>query len=230
MNRGMLIGALGGAIAGWAYLPVIWAWPGFIVAGAVVGWLMHRKNERTAHREKVRSEFRELLDSLASSYASGGNSIFAFEKALQDLRYAFGDHFVFEKDLIEIVHGVENNIPLERGLLLMQSRIEDENVSNFVDAFVACLRRGGDLQDLVRESRDILIEKQDVEREIEATLASGKRELNILAALPFVVLLTMRFLSGTGALGAIDIIVRLLCIPLFGGAYVLGRRMIEVEI
>lgn len=227
MNRGLLYGALIGAAAGWAYLPLLWAMLAFAGIGAIVGRQVSEKQKRRREREQVRTEFRELLDSLASSYAAGSNTMTAFTKAKDDLQYAFGASHRFQADLERIVHGMSTNIPLERSLEHMAIHMADENVTNFVDSFTACLRRGGDLQELVRESRELLIEKQDLERDLEMLVAAGKRELDILAVLPFIVLLAMRFLQGDGSLLTVDIIVRLFCLPLFAGAYALGRKMME---
>ena len=74
-----------------------------------------------------------------------------------------------------------------------------EDITNFSDVFEVSNRLGGNLKQVVSESYDMIRDKIDIELEINTIVASGRNELNIMAALPFLVVLMMKATSDSTA-------------------------------
>jgi len=85
---------------------------------------------------------------------------------------------------------------------------------------------------VVSETREILNDKIEVEMEIETMLSGNKNELYIMMVMPVVVVLS---LSAMGTMSIVsnspvNVLVKLVCIGIFGGAYLMGRKIIDIRI
>lgn len=87
---------------------------------------------------------------------------------------------------------------------------------------------------MIRKAVRTISEKIDTEKEIQTMLASKKLEFDIMCAVPFVIIAYMKLTFGDfldvlygNAAGAA---VMTVCIILYAGAYLLGRKLIRIEI
>lgn len=68
--------------------------------------------------------------------------------------------------------------------------------------------------------------------EIETMIAGSKNELNIMMVMPVIVVVMLRGM-GSGMAGsntAASVIVKIICMGIFGLAYVIGRKIIDIKI
>ena len=89
---------------------------------------------------------------------------------------------------------------------------------------------GGNLKQVVSESYDMIRDKIDIELEINTIVASGRNELNIMAALPFLVVLMMKATSDSTGTNILDIGAKIIGIVLIGIAYLIGLKMTKIKI
>lgn len=129
---------------------------------------------------------------------------------------------------------MDMNMPAEEVLQEFAERTGQEDIENFVNVFSAAKKRGGDSIAIIRDAVNIISGKIDTEKEIQTMLASKKLEFDIMCAVPFGIILYMKltfgeFLSvlyGNIAGAAIMSI----CICVYMGAYVYGRKIIRIEV
>lgn len=208
----------------------------FTIVGAVVCALLappyyndFKKNERL---KLLRSQFKDLLESLSASYSAGKNTSGAFSDALGDMISIYGEDADIVKELQIICSGLANNINIEVLLVDFAKRSDLDDIMSFANVFEVCNRQGGDLKKVVSDSREIINDKIEVEMEIETMIAGSKNELNIMMVMPVVVVLS---LSSMGTMtiisnSPVNLVVKLICIAIFGVAYMLGRKIVDIKI
>lgn len=188
-----------------------------------------KKNGRV---KQLRSQFKDLLESLTASYSAGKNTPGAFADALDDMISIYGEDADIVHELQIICSGLANNINIEVLLLDFAKRSELDDVMSFANVFEVCNRQGGDLKRVVSETREIINDKIEIEMEIETMLSGNKNELNIMMVMPVVVVLS---LSSMGTMtivsnSPINLLVKMICLGIFGMAYMIGRKIVDIKI
>ena len=178
------------------------------------------------------TKFKDLLESLTSSYSTGQNTSNAFSDARNDMISIYGEEADIVKELQIICTGLKNNINIEQLLLDFAERCNLDDVMSFANVFEICNRQGGDLRKIVSDTRDIINDKIEIEMEIDTMLSGNKNELNIMMVMPVVIVLslssmgTMTIVSNT----PINIVVKIVCLIIFGAAYFIGRKIVDIKI
>lgn len=202
------------------------------VAGMLISPKFYRNYKQKKEIDFLRDQFKDLLDSLSTSYSAGKNTVSAFEESLKDMIAIYGENAYIVKEVEAINGGLKNNINIETLLLDFAERSGLEDVRSFADVFEVCNRKGGNLKKIVTQTRDIISEKMEIEMEIDTLLAGNKNELNIMMVMPLIIVFMLNGL-GTGTVNANtfrNIALKLFCIALFGVAYYLGKKLTDIKI
>ncbi len=189
----------------------------------------YKKNSRLKH---LREQFKDLLESLTASYSAGRNTPQAFGDAKDDMASIYGEDADIVKELEIICAGLGNNINIEQLLLDFAVRSGLDDVLSFANVFEVCNRQGSDLKRIVSETRDIINDKIEIEMEIDTMLSGNKNELNIMMVMPVVIVLSLSSM-GTGTIvsnSPVNMIIKLICLGIFGGAYLIGRKIVDIKI
>ncbi len=193
----------------------------------------HYQKFRTKRRlNDLRLQFKDLLESLTSSYSAGKNTVDAFGDASNDMISIYGEDAYIVKELRTICTGLNNNINIEALLLDFANRSSLDDVMSFANVFEVCNRQGGDLKRVVSETREIINDKIEIEMEIDTMISGNKNELNVMMVMPLIVALMLRGLGG-GSITAntpVNIVTKLVCIGIFAMAYVIGQKIIDIKI
>lgn len=210
---------------------VIMALFGFIAARL---FLPIRKEQIIVERKKkLRTQFIDLLDSLATSISSGKNVPNAFLAAREDLlvQYQPNDFIVQEVD--NILSGIQNNIDVGSMLLNFGERSGIQDIRTFGRVFETAYSKGANLKDVVRNSHVILSNKCEIEAEIETKVASNKNEQNIMIIMPVILILMIKMAGSDFAANfttPTGILCTTIAIGTFVGAYLLGRKILNIEV
>ena len=231
-----IAGFAAGAAAGFAAVFVFFgSWIVSAVSAipaGIAGFFIARHILIKKRRRRLLVQFKDMLESLSASFLSGRNIWGAFDDAFSDIRQEHGSDALMTRELLFITSGVKNGIRIEELLSDLAVRSGEADIRNFADTFSACVASGGDLRQTVAFSRDIIGEKISVEMEIEAAVASGRNELNILSFMPFAVVLMLKTLGNEAVSGntALNIAIRIAAAVIFVCAYLLGRRITDIKI
>ncbi len=194
---------------------------------------IYRNYKLEKRRKNLLLQFRDLMEALTSSYAVGKNSLDSFTDALSDMEQIYGEQSDIYAELAIIVGGMSNNINLEDLLTNFAMRSGLDDVMSFADVFRVALRQGANINNIIASTRDIIIDKMEIEMEIDSILSGNKSELSIMMIMPLVVLLSM------GGLGSdmtavnnspINIIIKLVVLGMFFLAYKLGKKFTTIKI
>mgnify|MGYP005803915551 FL=1 len=158
----------------------------------------------------------------------------ASREAGRDISTVYSEETRIRKEFERMERQMDMNMSAEEVLQGFAERTGQEDIENFVNVFAAAKKSGGDSIAIIRDAVKIISGKIDTEKEIQTMLASKKMEFDIMCAVPFVIILYMKltfgeFLSvlyGNMAGAAIMSI----CICVYMGAYVYGRKIIRIEV
>jgi tight adherence protein B len=144
----------------------------------------------------------------------------------------YGEDADIVHELQIICTGLHNNINIEQLLLDFANRTELDDITSFANVFEVCNRQGSDLKRIVADTRDIINDKMEIEMEIDTMLSGNKNELNIMMIMPVVVVLS---LSSMGSMtivsnSPINILIKIICLGIFGAAYLMGRKIVDIKI
>ena len=181
---------------------------------------------------RLQKQFQDMLESLAASLSSGNTVASSFQNSLKDLRNQYGDGELIITELEEILAGVENGHTLEVMLADFGKRSDNEDIQNFSNVISNCYRLGGDFNHVVRRTRDIISDKIAVSDEIETKLTSNKLQLNAMCLMPVVLVGMLKSSSGSfseNLASAKGVVVTTIAIGIFIGAYLWGRKIIDIR-
>lgn len=231
----LIAGVLGFAIA----VVVLSAFFGNVIVSFAGGTICakmlpkyYREYRKKRQLNELRIQFKDLLESLTSSYSAGQNTVEAFGDAANDMVSIYGEDADIVKEVQIVCTGLKNNINIEELLVDFAERSSLDDVMSFANIFEVCNRQGSDLKRVVSDTREIINDKIEVEMEIETMIAGSKNELNIMMVMPVIVVIMLKGM-GTGMAGSntpATIIVKIICIGIFALAYIMGRKIIDIKI
>ena len=193
-----------------------------------------RKEQIIAERKKkLRSQFIDLLDSLATSISSGKNVPNAFIAAREDLLVQYQPDAYIVQEVDNIISGIQNNLDVGSMLINFGERSGIQDIRTFGRVFETAYSKGANLKDVVRNSHLILSNKCEIEAEIETKVASNKNEQNIMIIMPVILILMIK-MAGSDFASNFTTPTGILCttiaIGAFVGAYMLGRKILKIEV
>lgn len=200
------------------------------LAGGCLAIPIFNKFLLNKRKRNLLMQFRELLESLSNSFSVGKNTPDAFADALNDMIVQLGDVADIVKEVEIIIMGLHNNITIENMLEDFASRSGLDDIDSFAVTFGVANRLGGNLKNVIKESRDIINDKIEIEMEIETLITGKKNEINIMAALPFAVVGMMDLMGDVGSGNdPVTIATKVIALSLFGLAYFIGRKITDIK-
>lgn len=187
---------------------------------------------KTRRAKTLRLQFRDMLETLSTSLASGNTVMDAFLNARGDMlnQYTEGDLII--RELTEIEMGLRNGETLETMLSAFGERSDNEDVENFSNVISNCFRIGGDFKTAVRKTRDIITEKMAIEDEIQTKVASNRLQHNAMCLMPIALVWLIKSMSDTFAenlASPIGVAVTTVAIAIYVASYFWGRKIIDIE-
>lgn len=197
-------------------------------------WKREKKAKKKQRLDRLNREFCDGMLSVSGALGAGDSVENAFKEALKDLRFLYASEEYMIQELQLIVNGLEMNQSIEGLLSAFADRSGLEDVELFAEVFAVCKRTGGNLMTVIGDSVSRISGKIEVYREIETYLSAKKLEQKIMNVMPMAILLYVRvtspdFLEGLYG-NVIGILVMIVSLLVYGGAFLLGERIMEIEI
>lgn len=185
-------------------------------------------------KKKLNYQFKDALNSLSVAVQAGYSVENAVSACARDLER------LYEKndDIMEEFHYIESqqrvSVPVEELFLDFGERSRVEDIENFAAVFYTAKRTGGDMDKVIQKVARMLGDKIDVKKEIEATLAAKKSEQMIMSLMPAGIILYLQVTS-PGFLSVLygnpfGICAMTVCLGIYGLAYWMGRRIVDIEV
>ena len=207
-----------------------------LIVGFLAGkfFLPIRRNQIIeARKKKLRKQFVDLLDSLATSISSGKNIPNAFIAAKEDLLVQYDADAFIVQEVDNIIAGINNNLDIGGMLLNFGERSGLTDIRTFGRVFETAVSKGANMKEVIRNSHVIISNKCEIEGEIETKVASNKNEQNIMVIMPVILIMMIKFAGSdfaTNFTTPTGILSTTVAIGMFVGAYMLGRKILKIEV
>jgi tight adherence protein B len=229
-----LVFMIGSVAMGWLfYKSLLAAIPLFIVS------LAYKKHyERSLARNKQREllgQFKDLLYSLGASFGSGRQMSKALLEAEKNLEITYGKKSLLLSELSLINRKISSELQREESVLEdFAKRTGLEDVIDFFNSYFICKESGGDMGKLINTAANSIIEKIELENEIEVLVSKKKFEARILTVVPVVLILFLQ-LSSSDYLSILYVtamgrIVMTAALALMAFSYYLSSKITQIDV
>lgn len=231
LGVGFLAGAGGGFLIGFLLFHNVSM---EVVLAVCFGWYcrkayaVHLKKRR---KQDFLNQFCDYLDSVSTSLAVGRNGYESFLTAEEDMKELYRKDTPICYVSGKMAEGLRNGRSIPELLEELSEETECSSVQTFGEVYRICSNAGGNLKLIVGDTRNMLTEKIAVEQEIQTVLTGPKNELNIMVLMPLIILLSLRVMGGGLLDSGEDLFgVNLLVLGIFVGAYMAGRKIVNIEV
>ncbi len=207
-----------------------------LIGGCLAGYLflgVRTKKIIDKRKNDLKLQFRELLESLTTSIASGMTIVDSLRVAQEDLEAIYPSDAYIIQELNVIRSGMNNNINIEELFEDLGKRSDIEDIHNFACVFEICYRKGGNMKDIIKSTHQIISEKMEVEQTIETVVAGSKNESNIMMVMPIGLIGVIKLMSPEFASNFVTpagLIATTVAIAMFIAAYFIGRTILNIKI
>lgn len=178
-------------------------------------------------------QFRDMLDALTTSLGAGKNVNDSFIGIYEDMKIQYDEDAYILKELEVVISGIHNNVNIEEILADFGIRSDNEDIRSFANVFKISYRKGGNIQDIIRNTHSILSDKMEIAEDIETMVTSNKMEQNIMIIMPIVMIGTIKMMSPEFAANfasVTGILSTTVSIVIFVIAYVIGKSVLDIKI
>ncbi|MCI8886486.1 MAG: kinase [Hungatella sp.] len=224
-------GVAGAVAIGYVFFNSLIAAGVIALGGALFLQKPFEEYQKKKRLKKLLLEFKDLLETLTSSYSAGQTTSRAFADAQSEMSNLYGEEADIVAELKMINAGLQHNYNIEDLLLNFAARSGLDDVDSFANVFEVCNRKGGNLKQIVGETRSVINDKIEIEMEIQTMVAASRNELNIMMVMPFIIMFTMRGLGDSMTDNSmINLAVKFIALGIFAGAYVLGLKLVDIKL
>lgn len=211
----ILIPSIVGAVAGKVFLPI------------------RTQQIINKRRKQLNIQFRDFLDGVTTSIGAGNNVMNSFEMVYEDLKVQYPEDAFIIKELEVILSGVHSNIDIEDMLLDFGTRSGNDDIISFANVFKICYRKGGNIQQVVRSTHEILSQKMEIVEDIETIVSGSKLDQMILIVMPIALIAIIKVMSPEFAANFVSVsglISTTVAIGLFVASYFIGKKLMNIKV
>lgn len=196
------------------------------------------RNQRKVGKECIQSklakEFMDALRTVSASLLAGYSMENAWKEAQKELAHLYGEESILEKELSEINHAVEMNIPLEQKIEELANRTGNADIASFSEVFSFAKRSGGNFLTIIEGCANHMRARYETEREIQVLLASKKFEQKIMNFMPILILAYLR-ISSMGFLDKLygnmaGVLFMSVCLLAYEASILLAEHILRIEL
>lgn len=229
----VLQGILITAVCSWIFYD---SWWGMLWIVGVLPFWCRRMEKRRQERKKcrMRQECREMLQLLSSSLQAGYSVERAFAETEKELCLMYREESLLLPELEKMNRLVSVNRPVEEAFLTLALHVKLDEMSSLGYIFSQAKRTGGDYGELIRSTAGKLEENLRTKQEIQTMTAQKQLELQIMSAMPAMILFYIRLTSYDFISplyhNLVGILLMSICMIWYGVMILFGDRLIQIEI
>lgn len=182
---------------------------------------------------RMRLELKEFLNALIAALQTGRSMENSFAEGVRDTAAYVEKDTAFILEMKKICAGIGVGEPLEKLLCDFSRRSHLEELEYFAEVFSIGKRSGGNLISIMKNTIRMIQERMDAEEEIYTVIADKQMEFYLMCIIPLAIIIYLRM--GAGNLmdclygNAIGIFVMTICLGIYGGCYLYGKRLLEIK-
>ncbi|MBQ9165733.1 MAG: type II secretion system F family protein [Oscillospiraceae bacterium] len=184
-------------------------------------------------RELLGIQFKDAILALSSALQAGYSAENAWREAWQEMICIYGEQGLITREMEGMVKAISVNETPEDVLWEFAERSGLPEIKSFAQVFRLAKRSSGDLVSIIQRTSDTIGEKLRVREEIVTLTTAKQLEETIMSLIPAGIILYLQ-LAFEGFLdilyqGMMGRIVMTVCLVIYAGAILLGRRMVQPE-
>ncbi len=144
----------------------------------------------------LRTQFLEFLEAMGTSLRAGNPVPKAIGEARNDLGVIYPDKSDIIRELDLMIARFNNGIILSDIFEDLAVRSELEDIKNFASVYKTIEGKSSRVDEIIRETQQIIADKMEIELEIETLMASAKSEVNIMLFMPVAIILLIDLVGG----------------------------------
>ncbi|MCL2016324.1 MAG: type II secretion system F family protein [Defluviitaleaceae bacterium] len=232
----------------------IWVGLGSYGVAAVVLWLFYRSwqmaligaalfvpviiainmvSSKKRRLNRLLGQFQNLLESLVVSLQAGSTDLGAFQHALEDMKLMYSEKTDIVKETETIILKFANGISIGAALTDFANRCGLSDVKLFAAVYLSVEGKGEKTREIVLRTQKILSDKIAIEQEIKTMSSGAVMEINVMVAIPVIIVTIVGFMGGELLQGLFTTpgrVVTTIAIAIFIGAYALGRKITSIKV
>lgn len=224
---GMAAGILGGTIL---FTSIVVE----LLTGVLAGWIAQKSYVEFLIKRRKREfmkQFCDYLDAVSTCLSCGKNTYDSFLSADEEVRELYPENAPICVESQKVANGLKNGRQIRELIAVMAKDSHCSDVKTYGEIYSACSQAGGNLKKVTDDSREKLSEKLSLESEIQTVLSGPKNELNIMALMPFIILASLRVMSGDFIPeDSVSMTVNIIALGLFAFSYAAGRRIVQIRV
>lgn len=227
---GGLAGLIAGTVSMYIMFDILWFAVFMGIGIGFAGIKIYHSMLIKKRNKALRIQFKDMLESLSTSLGAGRNVPDAMADARKDMLNQYGEASYIVSELSTIINGMRDNILIEDLLTDFGIRSDNEDIISFGDVFRVANRQGGNLKQIIYETKSIISQKIDIEMEIETVISGNKNELNIMMVMPLVIVTATKGFINNGEFSVTNFAVKIIALIMFVLAYLVGVKIMEVKV
>lgn len=184
-------------------------------------------------RRDLSRQFRDFLDGITTSIGAGNNVVMAMSLVYKDLKVQYPEDAYILKEMEVLLSGMHSNFDLEDMLDDLGRRSGNADIISFANVFRVCYRKGGNIQQVLRNTHEIMSQKMEIAENIETIVSGSKLDQMVLLIMPVMLIgiikvmspeFSANFVTGTGLISTT------IAIGMFVASYFIGKALMDIKI
>lgn len=199
-------------------------------------FILREKKKRKIAQQKMElnNQFKEGILAISAALKAGYSMENACREACKDMQLLYGEHAFISKELAQITTGIANNVTIEKLWENLGVRSDLTDIKDFAEIFVIAKRSSGNINTIIRNTVKIMSDKIEVKRDIQTLISAKKFEQRIMNMIPFFIIIFIS-ISSPGFFhvlyhNVVGVITMTICLILYVIAYIIAKKIIEIEV
>ncbi|MDD3278643.1 MAG: type II secretion system F family protein [Lachnospiraceae bacterium] len=212
------------------------SWYGCLLAVLMIPMILYlvKRDKIRKRKETLHYHFKDALSSILTALRAGYSLENAVKEAYRDVGMTYGEQDCITEELRQMCHQMKLQIPIEALFEDLGSRSGINDIETFAGVLQIAKRTGGSMDQILQETWRTLSEKIETRQEIDAAIAAKRYEQMIMSIMPAAIIVYMQ-LSFPDMLNSMyhnpmGILIMTVCLAVYGGAWLLGRKIVEIEV
>ncbi|MBD5505687.1 MAG: type II secretion protein F [Lachnospiraceae bacterium] len=185
-------------------------------------------------RQELGIEFKDMILAVSANQKAGYSIENAFRESYRDMEMLYGAEAVICLEMRYVIAGLDNNVVLEKLIYNLGQRSNLPDIIQFADVFYIAKRSGGNMTDILAKTAAVIEQKTETDKEIQVMISARKMEQKIMNMVPFLIIFyvssTSRGFFDVLYHNVIGIMIMTVCLGFYMAAYLLSRRIVEIEV
>lgn len=208
-----------------------------LIGGSIIGVINIYSRRSSAVKKRkltLRTQFLDMLEAMSVALRAGNPMMKALESARTDLLLVYEEDSDIVVELTAILNKFRSAIPLSEAFGDWADRSGLDDIASFASVYQTIEGKSKRADEIVRETQRIIADKMTIEMEIETMMTAAKNEVNIMLAMPLVILVVIGY-AGAGFMDAlyttaVGRIVATVGLLVFMGSFVMSRKILDIKL